>query len=127
MTAWARWWAPVVIYMGLLFWLSSRARPDLFSDTPDYLLHGGAYFVLGLLALRALAKGLGGPFTAPEILGAIVLSVLYGVSDEWHQSFVPGRDSSARDVLSDSVGALAAGASLVLLRRTRPSGGKHVE
>jgi VanZ family protein len=126
MISWIRFWAPVVIYMGILFWLSSRPSPGLLSEAPDYLLHGAAYFVLGILAVRALAKGLSGPFTFFEIAGGIVLAAVYGLSDEWHQSFVPGRDSSARDVLADSAGALAAGAGLLLLRRLRANGEEHV-
>ncbi|HSH41142.1 MAG TPA: VanZ family protein, partial [Arenicellales bacterium] len=36
---------------------------------------------------------------------ALGLAVLYGISDEWHQSFVPGREPDVLDVLADGVGA----------------------
>lgn len=39
---------------------------------------------------------------------ALVISVLYAVSDEWHQSFVPGRSACIEDVLLDSSAVLAA-------------------
>jgi VanZ family protein len=37
----------------------------------------------------------------------LAAAVLYGVSDEWHQSFVPGRDPSWDDLATDAVGAVA--------------------
>jgi VanZ family protein len=61
------------------------------------IAHAGEYAVLGALLLRATS--------AP--LPAIALGVLYAVSDEVHQTFVPGRQGSARDVLIDAVGVVA--------------------
>lgn len=42
------------------------------------------------------------------ILGATLISVLYAISDEWHQSFVPGRSACVEDVLLDSSAVLVA-------------------
>jgi VanZ family protein len=39
---------------------------------------------------------------------AFILTVLYAISDEWHQFYVPGRYSDVRDVMVDALGALAA-------------------
>jgi VanZ family protein len=39
-------------------------------------------------------------------MAALVLAVLYGISDEFHQSLVPGREPSTLDVLVDGAGAL---------------------
>ena len=48
------------------------------------------------------------------------LAIAYGISDEIHQSFVPGRDASVGDLIADSVGAaLGAGLVVYLLRRSR--------
>ncbi|MDQ0974616.1 VanZ family protein [Neobacillus niacini] len=44
------------------------------------------------------------------------LTVLYAITDEWHQSFMPGRVAAYQDVLFDSVGALVALFILVLIR-----------
>lgn len=41
----------------------------------------------------------------------ILIGICYGLSDEWHQSYIPGRDSTAEDVLSDALGAVAAAVS----------------
>ena len=48
---------------------------------------------------------------------AFVFAVLFAASDEWHQTFVSGRDGCVRDVVIDSLGALLA--ALFLLRGTR--------
>lgn len=111
--------------MGLIFYLSSRRLPPAVSAAPDWLLHGVAYGTLAALLHRAVA----GRFwraraTVSGLAGVLLVTVLYGVSDEVHQSFVPGRTSEARDVLSDGAGAaialavLAAGAE----RKSDPAG-----
>jgi VanZ family protein len=78
---------------------------------PDWLSHGSAYLVLAALACRALTGGFRRPVGGRELLLAVALATLYGVSDEYHQSFVPGRDASPGDVLKDLSGALV-GATL---------------
>jgi VanZ family protein len=40
------------------------------------------------------------------LLTAVLLAVLYGLSDEWHQTFVPGRKGTLRDVTIDALGAV---------------------
>jgi VanZ family protein len=42
------------------------------------------------------------------LLAAWMIGTAYGATDEWHQSFVPGRQADAADVLADALGALAA-------------------
>lgn len=108
-----RWWGPLGLYMALIFFVSSRPRPGTFDETPDVVLHGGAYFVMALLAVRALARGLREPAWR-ALFGGLAIAVAYGASDEWHQSWVPERVGSWFDVLYDGVGALAAGVALSL-------------
>ena len=117
-------WGPVVLYMALIFWASSRPWPQFLSQTPDFPLHGGAYFVLGVLAVRAVAKGLAEPRGAYELAAGVAITILYGMSDEWHQSVVPGRDASLRDVLADAVGALVGAAVIALWWRMRRARGR---
>lgn len=71
------------------------------------LAHVGEYAVLGALLLRALSA------TGP----ALVLGVMYAVTDEIHQHFVPGRTASALDVVIDAVGVLL---GIGVYRRLRP-------
>jgi len=93
-----RGWLPVVAWAGLIFALSSV--PDLGTGLGGWdlalrkLAHAAEYAVLGALLLRALGM------TWP----AIAVGVLYGVSDEVHQAFVPGRMGSPLDVAIDAVG-----------------------
>ena len=91
--------------MALLFALSSRSDLGAASRlVPDTLSHGTVYLILALLLCRALAGGLR-PLRPATAALAVLFATAYGVSDEYHQSFVPGRDSSASDVLKDLGGA----------------------
>ena len=97
--------------MGLIFFFS--AQPDL-PQAPgpwlDMLLkktgHAVVYGVLAWLYQRALRQHLWG-CRAPAILRvvSIGLAVAYGLSDEYHQTFVPGRNGNLLDVAVDGVGA----------------------
>jgi VanZ family protein len=107
-----RFWGPVVLYMGLIFWFSSRGRPDVLSATADYLLHGTEYAGLAVVSVRAIAKRLFSGLKVAHIAGGTAIAVLYGMSDEWHQLHVTGRYGSLADVLADFVGASLGGAFL---------------
>ncbi|MGQ0645532.1 MAG: VanZ family protein [Elusimicrobiota bacterium] len=104
-------WAPPALWCGLIFYLSGI--PDLGTGLGfyDLILRKAAHFieyaVLALLVWRALA-GSGSVPPRGIFWGAFGFCVLYAVSDEWHQGFVPGRVPSRLDVLLDSLGALAA-------------------
>ena len=120
-----RFWGPVLLYMGLIFWSSSRARPDVLSAAPDYLLHGLAYSGLAVVSVRALAKRLFSGVSAAHVAGGIAIAVLYGMSDEWHQLHVPGREGSLVDVLADLVGAALGGAFLAAVSAVKGIAGEN--
>jgi VanZ family protein len=119
---WSRWIAPLV-WMALIFGLS--AQPDL-PHAPggltDLLLkktgHAVAYGVLYVLLWQALAYGF-----RPLAL-AWILTVLYAVSDEFHQTFVPGRNGRFLDVAIDAAGALVAAVVVRGMRRRARGGGR---
>src|SRR6185295_11134170 len=100
----SRWalWAPVVLYLALIFGLSSIANPPELPEGSDKNLHALLYSGLGLLLVRALAGGLNRPVRLGIVLTATVLSALYGVSDEIHQYYVPPRQVEALDVVADT-------------------------
>ena len=75
------------------------------SALPDKPVHFAVYGLLGALVLRALARGRWFGVGGRTALASIVLTITYGVSDEWHQSFVPGRTPDSMDLLVNSVGA----------------------
>jgi VanZ family protein len=102
------WWAPVVVYAAGIFIASSISQPPSLPEiVSDKSVHGGLYAGFALVILRALARRWD-RVTFLTGLGTIVLVVLYGVSDEFHQSFVPGRTSDIADVVADGVGAAVA-------------------
>lgn len=101
----AAWlWGPAVLWMAVLFHLSSQPDLGLAGGVPDWLTHGTAYLILAALLCRARAGGLR-PLSAPGAVLSACLATAYGVSDEYHQSFVPGRQASAADVFKDLGGA----------------------
>jgi VanZ family protein len=77
--------------------------------TPPVLSFSGghvvAYAGLAVLVVRALAGGMPPHVTRPIAVRALVITIAYGISDEFHQSFVPGRTSDVLDVIADAAGA----------------------
>ena len=68
--------------------------------------------VSGLLLVRALAGGWRRRVTFGIVMATIAIGAAYGVSDEFHQSFVPLRSVEAMDVVADTIGAAIAGFAL---------------
>lgn len=100
-------WSPPVLLMALIFLMSSlSAPPDIPGDLSDVSAHVFVYAVLGVLVLRALANARWSGVTIQMIGWTFVVTVAYGISDEFHQRFVPGRMAEVRDLLADMVGAL---------------------
>lgn len=105
------WTLALLAYCGLIYYLSDQSTlpvPMLF-HAQDKLIHAAAYAGMAFLFWQAgrawmLRYGLSGwRFLA---IAGIVFCSLYGVSDEWHQSFIAGRDASVFDWVADTVGAL---------------------
>ncbi len=106
--------------MLLIFLLSStRIDSPILNLAPDYWFHFAGYVPLYLLIFVALNDGIRQKPNRGRLWLPFLLTVLYGISDEFHQSFVPGRDSSLADVAADAAGALAGTALLSLLPRNR--------
>jgi len=103
--------APLAL-MALIFWLSSQTGGGDIGEAGRIAAHAGQFGALAALWVWALGPGIG----ARAIVASAVISTLYAISDEYHQSFVPGRDADSFDVGVDAVGiALALGA----IRMTR--------
>jgi len=111
-TRYLRYWLPVLLWMGLIFVTSSQPElPFVLSKTVDFITkkagHVTEYGVLAFFLWRAISKERG--TLAPLSFGGVfVFSLLYGVSDEFHQTFVPGRTARLTDVGFDALGALLA-------------------
>jgi VanZ like family len=126
-------WAPVVAYAAAIFVFSSVAYPPSPpAAITDKHVHAALYAGFALVVLRALAGGWAwrrnfsrAPdrgLTVPICLMAIVMAIAYGVTDEWHQSFVPGRTADVTDLLADAAGALTAVTLAWLVSRARGKG-----
>ena len=108
--------------MGLIFFFS--AQPDLSSGLGVWdligrkVIHALEYALLCFLWWRPLRTSLS-PRAA--VLAAFALSVAYAVGDEYHQTFVEGRNGSPVDVAIDALGAAAAAARLGRARSSRAS------
>jgi VanZ family protein len=97
-------------YMAGVFWLSSQSIVPGAGLMPewldrDWLHHGVAYAGLALVTLRAAAGGRRSGIGVASVTLAWLIVVAYGATDEWHQSFVPGRTADLRDVAADGAGA----------------------
>ena len=111
-----RFWFPVILYSGIIFYVSSM--PNVKIPLPgmqfDKILHIVAYVPFGFLLVRGIcntklsvSRGM--------LLGIVLLSsFLYGLSDEVHQSFVPGRSASIIDMIADTIGGVVGGYVYIL-------------
>jgi VanZ family protein len=110
-------WSLLAAYCLLIFVQSSFPSPDMGPELPgqDKLIHLAAYAVMGFLACRALATLPRMPGTFVLFIAGFLFATVFGLSDEWHQSFVPDRDASAADFLADFIGAFAGSALAVAL------------
>ena len=108
-----KYWAPPILYMALIFAISSMKQPPVPMPkfewlSIDKLYHFIEYGILSMLLTIAL---LNAPLkwlpTNWIWVAAALISILYGASDEWHQSFVPGRFATLSDFVSDAVGSIA--------------------
>jgi VanZ family protein len=104
------WWGPSVLWMTVIFSLSSRHSVTV---SPEYVwnflffktLHLIEYAVLFLLNVRAVNRGRTNADRTNRYVWAFALTILYAVTDEFHQRFVPSREGRLRDVIIDAIGA----------------------
>lgn len=143
-------WSAALLWCVLIFSLSaqpaavsnelSKGMTEALIDQAEKIIPGGEfnlgklnhivrknahfflYLVLGILVINALRqsgkRGLG------AYMLALLISVLYSMTDEFHQLYVPGRGAQVRDVLIDSAGAVVGLAGYFLLRELGREGNK---
>jgi VanZ family protein len=95
----------LIFYCLLIYWLSDQPSlsAPMWFEHQDKLYHAGAYFIMGLLAWRGFRHLVNSPIILALL--SIAFCSLYGLSDEWHQLFVAGRESDSVDWLADTSGA----------------------
>lgn len=100
------YWGPVVFICILIFWLSNQSKlPDVPVRIPhlDKVEHFLTYSLLGFFVRRAFTH------RTPHwnsIFSAIVFCLLFGISDEFHQVFVPNRQADIFDLFADILGGI---------------------
>jgi hypothetical protein len=104
------YWAPPIAWMALIYYGSSQPTLPTISDGfLDQLVKYGAHFVeyavLAVLWYRAIYSRFPHPKIQPL---AFLIVVIYALSDEFHQSFVPGRSATWQDVAVDVMGGACA-------------------
>jgi len=101
------YFVPVVLWMGVIFYFSSipgNNIPTIFPHA-DIVAHLVVFAILGFLFSRAVRKNF--PISLTKVVVfTLILGILYGCLDEFHQSFVPNRNPSCFDVLTDAIGSL---------------------
>jgi len=104
-SSWTGRWLPWLLVMGVIFFASHQPATDLpnfglwdvfYKKTGHFLGYAG----LALLALRAVLD-----WPRPY-LTAFIIVFLFSISDEFHQTFIPGRNGTPADVFIDMCGAL---------------------
>ncbi len=136
-------WAAVILWMALIFLFSAQVAEQsdqlstgitekivkavekvfpglgLITESMNHVLRKNAHFlvylVLGALTVNALCSS--GVRGFKGIAAALIVCVLYAVSDEIHQLFVPGRSGQLTDVLIDSAGAAVGSFAVGIVRR----------
>jgi hypothetical protein len=116
----ARYIFPLLAYAALIFYGSSQSRwffepPDFFSS--DKIYHFLEYGIFGVLLARTF-QGYDFPLSfRGKMIWVLVISFLYGASDEFHQWFIPGRFATFGDLLADSLGGGVSGFIFLKLKR----------
>jgi VanZ family protein len=122
-----RYFVGAVIYFAFLSVLSHIPGSALHTmewEFWDKAAHFYAYLPLGyLLALGLTYRGVGGGRWGILLLAAGMVFLL-GIADEFHQSFVPGRDAAVPDVIADVIGGFVGAVvglivGLAVLRKNR--------
>ena len=109
MKAFLRNQGPLVIWLVIIFWLSSIRHVPRQPWIPhlDKIVHATIFLVLCWFAHRAFRFQDRMPgLRQHALIAAFLLTVAYGYIDEFHQRFVPGRSYDLADFAADSTGAL---------------------
>jgi VanZ family protein len=118
-----RYQLPAVVWALVIFGASSipgYKLPHVVYKINDKLIHASIFLVFGLLVYRALEIRIRrSSFDWPRALLTVLAVTAYGVLDEFHQSFVPGRTVDILDATADATGGLLAAVILYLVYRRR--------
>lgn len=112
---------PMAVVMGTIFLLSHQPGDSLYLPTfqgADKLAHMVAYAALAGTVLWAFGKQ-GMERLQSTALMTVLFCLFYGLSDEFHQSFIPHRSVSGLDIAADVTGAALLAALWLFNKRIR--------
>ncbi len=110
-----KYWFPVILYCCMIFGVSAipgKAIPEAISFS-DKLIHMSEYAILAVLVARAVSHTSQRRWGLMIWVLAVAFVAFYGITDEFHQSFVAGRSSDLTDWLADITGGSLAAAVYV--------------
>lgn len=112
-------WGPVFLFAMFIFIMSSMSSPVGRDPFPyfDKVAHFFVYGVFAFLIFRGITRTTGNSNFLLIAILTVVITVAYGMSDEFHQLFVPTRNPDVKDIAADGVGAMAAVTILYIRRR----------
>ena len=106
-------WMPAIAWMGAIFYVSSIPASGL-PGGYSQIAHFTEYAVLAALLVFAVRGGVDPIRTAALV---VAFAAFYGMTDEFHQSFVPGRVPDVHDWLLDTLGAASIAVAWLISRR----------
>ncbi len=119
-------WGPVALYALAIFIESSISQvPALPSGFTDKDGHGLLYAGLAVLVLRAASGATWDGVSLRAAAAAVAFAAVYGITDEFHQWFVPGRTADVNDWVADCTGAATGVAVVWLIARVVRKPGSH--
>ncbi len=94
--------------MGIIFYISHQSDPIGGFTIPvnDKVIHGGEYFVIHYLAMRAFQYSSTLFIKNKYVMWSLIFSLLFAMSDELHQLCIVGRDGSYFDFCADAIGII---------------------
>ncbi len=111
----------LLLYCAVIYWLSSQPQQpvQIHFSHQDKVLHAIAFMIMAVLVWRCFRHfdiGIRSRFGF-----SLLFCSLYGLADEWHQSFIPGRQTDIADWLADTTGAALCLFMLYKLQKPRYS------
>lgn len=100
---------PMILVMGTIFFLSHHSGEELHLPSfpgADKIAHFIAYAVLAVTVIFAHKRQSWFEDTRRVCLTTVFVTFCYGISDEFHQSFIPNRYSSVGDIIADTLGGV---------------------
>lgn len=115
------WSIALALYCLAIFAASSMSRPpgleEVSRHLSDKLIHAAAFFGMAILAIQAARARWPARTLSAHLAAGVLFTVLFGVSDEVHQLFTPGRAAEVLDVAADAIGACVAALMIYALSR----------